>query len=257
MESIADLFEQTLAGDYDDDAPWEAVWRLRKIGTREVFEHAEAWLHSPDPRRRARGADVLAMLGVSVGHPHAFPDQAYQCLTALLQGETDVLPLRSAIYALGHVGNPGAVAPISAFAGHQDDSVRYAVACALGHFPNDSVAIECLLKLMRDKDEDVRDWAIFGLGIQGDADSERIREAFVERLSDPFEDARLEAIAGLAKRQDPRVLKPLLKELEDERGAPMSAIEAAYLMLGMEQGPEGWDPDDYCAALRERYPNDC
>jgi hypothetical protein len=34
LEQIDELFTQTLTGDYDDHAPWEAVQKLRWMGTR-------------------------------------------------------------------------------------------------------------------------------------------------------------------------------------------------------------------------------
>jgi hypothetical protein len=60
MEQIDELFAQTLTGDYDDETPREAVSKLRKMGTREVFNRAAQWCASNDPLRRARGVDVLA-----------------------------------------------------------------------------------------------------------------------------------------------------------------------------------------------------
>jgi hypothetical protein len=38
VQEIDKLFVTALSGDYDDEAPWEAVKALRRIGTREVFE---------------------------------------------------------------------------------------------------------------------------------------------------------------------------------------------------------------------------
>jgi len=77
-------------------------------------------------------------------------------------------------------------------------------------------AINTLIELMGDPDEDVRDWATFGLGTQTDADSPEIREALRNLLSDPFEYARSEAVWGLAKRKDPEGLRILLERLDSE-----------------------------------------
>ena len=92
--------------------------------------------------------------------------------------------------------------------------MRFSVACALGHFPNDPEAVATLLTLTRDDDSEVRDWAVFGLGVQGDVDSSEIREALLERLTDTDEDVREEAIVGLGKRRDLRML-PVLRDLLD------------------------------------------
>ena len=50
------------------------------------------------------------------------------------------------------------------------------MAFALGCFPNDPLSAETLLRLTQDTDEDVRDWATFGLGVLGNTDSDEIRE---------------------------------------------------------------------------------
>jgi HEAT repeat protein len=101
-------------------------------------------------------------------------------------------------------------------------------------------------------DDDFRDWATFGLGVQGDMDSVEIREALVRRLNDPDEDVREEAMVGLAKRKDERAVPALLPALE-QPDISDRVSEAAYLMLGMENEREGWRGSDYAAALRERF----
>lgn len=55
-------------------------------------------------------------------------------------------------------------------------------------FTDDPVAAETLLQLMIGADDDVRNWATFGIGTLGKLDSPDIRDALAGRLSDPFED---------------------------------------------------------------------
>ena len=55
-----------------------------------------------------------------------------------------------------------------------------------------------LLRLTEDTDDDVRDWATFGLDVQGGADSAEIRDALFRKLTDRNADVREEAMAGLA-----------------------------------------------------------
>lgn len=251
--AIDDLFASTLKGDYDDDAPWQAVHALRKLGTRDVFDVAAAWCKSDDPLIRARGVDVLAQLGKTADHPvNSFPEDASAIISELVKREKDLRPLESAISALGHLDNPAAVPVIAAFHGHPSSDIRFSVACSLGSFPNDDLSVETLLLLMEDSDEDVRDWATFGLGVQGDQDSPKIREALYRRLSDANEDVREEAMVGLGKRKDQRVLPSLFAAVNGPE-IKVRVAEAASLMLGMEADPEEWGAEAYRIALKERF----
>jgi HEAT repeat protein len=253
---IDELFTQTLSGGYDDEEPWEAIQALRHIGTREVFERAAEWCQSPNPLARARGADVLAQLGKTTDHPcNSFPEESYAALEQLVRRETEPQPLASAITGLGHLDNPLAIPLIAKFVSHPDAAIRFDVACALGCFPNDPVSAENLLRLMRDVDKDVRDWATFGLGVLGSDDTPEIREALLRCLNDSDEDVWEEAMVGLGKRKDRRVLPALLTALEK----PLMTdriIEAAYLMLGMDKGADGWTAADYATALRRNFVSD-
>jgi len=104
---VDELFSKTLVGGYDDDEPWEAVALLRRIGTREVFDRAADWCLSENPRQRAVGFDVLAQLGRTVEHPrNNYPDESFSLVSRLVQAETNLQPLCSALHALGSIGNP-------------------------------------------------------------------------------------------------------------------------------------------------------
>lgn len=250
-EQLDEVFGQTLSGAYDDDAPWAAVSTLRRMGSREVFDCAAQWCNSQNPLKRARGADVLAQLGKTADHPsNNFPDESFSVVSALVREEKDPLPLLAAIHALGHIGNPLAVPLLTQHCLHPNSDVRFAVAFALGKFANDASAIEVLLALMRDVDDDVRDWATFGLGEIGDADSNGIRDALYERLTDASADVREGALAGLSKRKDKRVLPILIAELS-MTDASDRVKEAAELFLGEDEHRPDWRPCDYIAALQK------
>ena len=233
---IDELFAQTLMGDYDDELPWKAVSALRRIGTREVFDRAAAWCKSANPMERARGASILAQLGRTGEYrTHNFPEESYLALSEMMQKEAELQPLSSAIHALGHLDNPAGIPLINSYQRHPEAEIRFAVACALGSFANDPEAIHALMILTSDADDDVRDWAAFGLGTLCDADSTEIRDAIFVRLNDPNEDVREEALVGLAKRKDQRVLPALIAALSqselDDPGITMLTIEAADAML--------------------------
>jgi HEAT repeat protein len=254
---IDELFAQTLIGDYEDDLPWKAVNALRRIGTREVFDRAAAWCKSENPMQRARGASILAQLGETAERTNNFPEESYLAVSQMLQQENEIQPLSSAIHALGHLDDPAAIPLILSYQQHPEAEIRFAIACALGSFANNPKAIPALMILTSDADDDVRDWAVFGLGNLGDADSAEIRDAICARLNDPNEDVREEAMVGLAKRKDQRVLPALIAALNqlalDGPGVTMLTIEAANAMLDMEDDRTDWSGADYITALRERF----
>lgn len=250
---IDELFAQTLKGDYDDDKPWNAVHALRRIGTRQVFDKAVERMESAEPLERARGLDVIAQLGKTAEHPsNRFPQESYDAVVKAVQQERELQPLNSAISALGHIDDPRAVPLIAAFHSHPSDEVRFTVACALGCFPNEPLSVQTLLTLMGDADADVRDWATFGLGVLGDQDSPEIRQALSRRVNDEDVDTREEALVGLAKRHDTRILPQLIHELE-QPSMSCRVVEAAHTILGFDRDQEEWSGQDYARSLRERF----
>jgi HEAT repeat protein len=106
---------------------------------------------------------------------------------------------------------------------------------------------------MEDTDQDVRDWAIFGLGVLGNTDSEEIRIKLFKHLDDPFLDARIEAAAALGKRRDARLAKPLVQMLGKD-GALGGITEAARNLLELDEDPKDWFEDEYIAAIEQRFP---
>lgn len=250
---IDELFAQTLTGDYDDESPWEAVRTLHGLGSRQVFDRAAEWCSSDNSLKRARGADVLAQVGRAVNHPsNNFPEECFSVVSSLVQREKDPLPLLSAVHALGHIGNPLAVPLIIEHRLHPCADVRLAVACALGSFANDPRAVDALLALMQDVDDDVRDWATFGLGVLGDLDSDEIRDALCQRMTDLNRDVREESLVGLGKRKDQRVLPELIAELS-QREISDRVKEAAEWFLDENEQRADWSPVDYAAALKRHF----
>jgi HEAT repeat protein len=256
-ESIDELFRQTLVGDYDDEddegGPWEAVSKLQAIASREVFDHAASWAKNNKPAKRRRGIDILAQLGKTDESPAvAFADEAYAVVTSVLEDELDLEVLDSCLVALGHLGNVAAVPLILEHRKNSDADVRFAVAFALSCFADEPKAVEALLVMMEDPDDDIRDWATFGIGVKSNADSEAIREALVARLEDDNQDTREEAVAGLGKRKDLRALPSLIDLLHEEE-VSFGVVEAACHLLDMTEVNEEWTADDYIQALQERY----
>jgi HEAT repeat protein len=233
------LLERAIAGDYESDDAWEAVSVLHLTHSRRVFDSAAAWCTSSDPLKRARGADILSQLG--------FPEEAFSLLVPMI-AEKDVIAQRAAISALGHVGNAQAVPLIASFVNHADALIRLSVTHVLGAFANDPASVSGLLQLVRDPDPDVRDWAVFGLGVLGDVDSPEIRDALLRCLEDPDEDVREEAAVGLARRRDPRVV-PYLRSMLSGPELKERVAGATATFLQLEPAPDDWNAEDYLAAL--------
>jgi len=234
---IADLFARaTIRLDDDDEEQWRsenrtgrgAIGRLHCLATREVLDTALAACAAADPRQRRIGAGVLGQLGHS---KMVFQEERYAGLAGLLAaeragpGDPDVL--NEVCVALGHLGDPRAIPALLELQGHPASGVRFGVVFGLcGHENSD--AIEGLIALSSDSDEDVRDWATFGIAQQITTDTPAIRAALHARLDDPFYEARNEAIEGLAARGDLSVLPVLIRELKT--GVALPLLDAAIAL---------------------------
>jgi hypothetical protein len=130
---------------------------------------------------------------------------------------------------------------------HPDAAVREGVAYGLSTY-EDERAIATLIELSVDVDSDVRDWATFGLGSMIETDTPAIRDALLARTTDEDGDTRGEAMVGLARRHDKRVVEILLAELEAGWYGSLlfeAATEIAdpRLYPALVELREGWDED--------------
>jgi HEAT repeat protein len=237
--STQELISIVLTG-ADEDTAWEAVTLLHWRGTREVFDAARQLCASECPKERVLGADILGQLGIP---ERSFPDEALAILTRLLLGDRESEVLSSAAIACGHLHDARAVGALVKLKNHPNEDVRYAIVFGLLGHP-DRRAVRALIKLSADPDADVRDWATFGLGQQIDTNTREVREALYARIDDEDDDTRAEALMGLARRHDERVIEPLIEELGSD----------TVTILVVEAAGETGDPRLYSAlaALRGR-----
>src|SRR5882757_3170563 len=143
-DDLPQLFSQTLLGEYEDEAPWDAVSKLRSNGSRETFEIAARWLQESEPLKRARAAAILAQLRLPTEAPTTEPkwlfrEEAFPLIVDMLKCEDDSKVLDSGIAALGHLYNSLGIPIIARYKDHPNDNVRFSVTCVLGHFSNDPV----------------------------------------------------------------------------------------------------------------------
>lgn len=227
--------------EHDDHLRWDAICALQRRGSDEVFQRAAALCGSFCEFERELGADILGQLDIS---EEPLLQNRVALLLEMLETERAPRVLIAVLSALGHQRSVEAIEPASRLRHHDDNDVRFAVVMAL-MYQDHPVAVASLIELTRDRNSDVRDWATFALGTQSEMDSREIREALAARLSDEDDDTRCEALVGLARRGDDRVVAPLIKALGAETVSSLE-LEAAELIA---------DPRLYPAllALRGRW----
>lgn len=219
--SVSELVGAALT-EPDELPAWYAVWELQSRGTREVFDAAASLCRSECPAERTLGADLLADLGTP---EMPFAQESSKILRAMLSIETEGEVIESILPALSRIEGSAAIPEFLGYEGHPSEKVRQRVSICLSG-SEDERCVAGLIRLMRDPEPFVRDWATFGLGTMLVADTAAIREALVERLEDSDCITRGEAMRGLAERDDLRVIPAILKELAS--GNPQSlALEAA------------------------------
>jgi HEAT repeat protein len=228
----------------DGDAYWDIVQDLHLLGGAEVFEAACRLCASTDPVQRELGADIMAQ---AYFDDPTMRDRAVLALIALVEWDTNLDVVYSASIGLGHRGDSRAVPALLRWAHCPDAAIRYGVVFGLlGQ--EDERAIQTLIELSSDADEDVRDWATCGLGTMSQTDTPALRAALVARLNDPHDDTRAEALVGLARRRDERVVPYVLRELESDCVGTLT-VEAAKnladprLHAALLALQEWWDVD--------------
>jgi hypothetical protein len=205
LEKARELTDQV-----NTDEAWTELWAHFRgfvpFG-RRAFDAAVALLAGPSLDRQV-GCHLLATL--------CNPDNdgwSHEAAMELLKmDESDPDVLWAQVDALSHLRDPLAVPLLRALTAHPDGDIRLRVAQALPSCETfadgeDLGPIEdALLALVDDEDSRVRDWSTFGLGSLLKLDGPRIRAALVRRLDDDDTDTHFEAVIGLARRRDHRVL---------------------------------------------------
>jgi HEAT repeat protein len=270
--SVPALVALARDADEDDDRNWIFVRELQRRGDAETFAAAERLIRSDDPDERILGADVLGQIGYMHARVEPYTGirrQAVSRLRELLVEDEDTEVIQAAVSGLGNLGGRSALHDVVTFAMHPDPELRGTVASAfpgltgwgedLAELDADDarLAIGTLIALSDDEDGDVRNWALFALARQYEIDTPQLRELFLRHLDDLHDDAREEAMVGLARRRDGRAFDAVRDALDPD-AATRVAIEAAAhlgderLIERLEELAEaGWSDDDTLqAAIR-------
>lgn len=231
------------ADEWSDEAD-KAFITLHARATRDVWEAARNLCLSTHDQHRVAGVHILGELGT----PRVFSDESCDVIVKVLQTSDELNVIRSAVFALGHLGNDRGTEALISFADHPDNTVRHGVAFALCGSTSVDV-IPTLIVLMDDPYEMARDWATTTIGQTVAWDGPDIREALLNRTDDPDEITRYEALHGLTRRKDDRAIPYIIKELEKSGGRPHLFVDAAKEYLGINED-ETVKPLDLLATLR-------
>jgi HEAT repeat protein len=216
-------------GTYDEDCRWDLINGMLEECPDDVLELAKGLLSRESAKERRLGADILGRLvGVA-------PNSRFAVATALseaLDRERETGPLASIIAALGHLGDDSILDRLCGYANSRDAAVRLAVAFSVATLADQPLALApraTLIRLSRDSDSEVRDWATFGLGASLESDGPDVRAALLARADDHSRQARAEALFGLAVRRDPRAVPHLIRALQSPSvdGLEVDAAAAA------------------------------
>ncbi|MFT5432039.1 MAG: HEAT repeat protein [Myxococcota bacterium] len=233
--TLSDLLDTAIAHDADgtdwDDRKYSKLRsQLFAQPTGPLFDALTELCGGDDADRRCLGLQLLGQLAGGSEETERLQASLPAVLTAVVDSDPDVAT--AGIHALAHLsanGVPWDAKVLRKAVGSQDDVLRHAAAAALGSgsiCDRDPEAVRLMLFLVVDPDDDVRNWAVFGLGVQSNADSDLIRNALRKAAHDENHEIRGEALTGLAKRADPDALKLISQELSAEE-ASLLAVEAA------------------------------
>lgn len=213
MRPLDSLIEAAL-GTYDEDCRWDLIDGILMECRDDVLEEASTLIKGDPERGRTLAADILGRL---VGVEPNSRGAALGLLLAAIAVECAPSTTASIVAALGHVGDPGTLGKVFPLADDPNAEVRLAVAFTVATISPQPLSPEArvaLIRLSRDSDPEVRDWATFGLGTLTDVDGPDVRAALLERAEDVHHGARAEALYGLAVRRDPRAVPHLIRALQ-------------------------------------------
>lgn len=206
---IADLIELALT-DKLEHSP--ALLVLQQSNSRDVLDAIiELTVSSKADERK------LAALVLMRAPGRTFEEEAIAAITAMMAIEKDEEVVAALAFAVKHLDINDCSDFLSQIAQSKNAETRYAAAFALAGRSEDALAIKTLITLSQDPDDDVRDWATFGLYLDAQHQepvTSDVKEALFARLKDSHDETRYQAIAGLATCKDPRVLEQLIKALE-------------------------------------------
>lgn len=230
----------------EGEGDWSAVFALQRIGSREVLDRALLLLRSADLRLRARAADILGPFG---GSGQSYRDERVAAISELIDPDADARVLQSAVAAMSHLKDSRGIRRVIEVADYPDENVRQTVAFALGG-RTEPESIATLIRLTGDESAFVRDWATFGIGQSNNLDTPEIRDALYRRIDDADEQTRFEALHGLARCRDIRVVPALIEAIRKDEYGVLWPLAETLLGIDLTKETEEVTTEDLVSRLR-------
>ncbi len=204
------------------------IRKLRLSGDEALFEICVQRLNDSDIHTRTNSIEILSQFGNPL---KKYRKKIANLFIQQLNKETNIELVELLLIGIGHNNiylTSQNIRRILHFSESNNYKIRFALVFALLGI-EDNYAIEILQKLSSDKSVSVRDWATFGLGSQIDLDNPVIRSTLWKRVSDRHFDTRMEAIVGLAKRQDLSIRKVIETEINNNNNSELIFEALEYL----------------------------
>lgn len=193
---------------------WNNISELRKRANEDVYDQAFKLAKSESDKKKIIGIDILAQLGFD---PRIGQKKTIELYFELLENRQSNKVLFALFYGISHNNEnltKKQVSKLIEFKGSKNNDVRYSLVSALSGIEN-SMAIETLIELSEDKFSSIRNWATFGIGTLSKKDDVRIIKALWNRTKDKHQETKLEAIVGLANRNEVAVKEQIIEELKN------------------------------------------
>jgi len=207
----ADEIEKLLPINLDDLTWWSVLNTIQKAGNQSTFFICRDLLNSDDKSKKILAALILSKLGSlnddnSFNQKGPYKEESVELIETELYASTDDEVIDNCISSLGlllcHTDN-SKIARLSQFVSSKNSEIRKTLCHALSN-KNTVSSINCLITLLSDSEEMIREWAAFYLGLSLSASEypqevyPAIISALLERLTDSDQYVRVESIRALS-----------------------------------------------------------
>tara|TARA_R110002051_G_scaffold324862_2_gene424204 strand:- start:11 stop:823 length:813 start_codon:yes stop_codon:yes gene_type:complete len=202
-----------LVNNKSDKTYWNNISELRKRANDDVFNQAYKQAKSQIDKKKIIGIDVLAQLGFD---PRFRQEETIKLYFELLEEKQNDDVLFSLFFGISHNNEKltnNQVLQLIKFKNSKNNDVRYSLVSAISGVDNPK-AIETLIELSEDNFSSIRNWATFGIGTLCEKNNDRIIQALWNRIKDKHQETKLEAIVGLANRNQVAIKEQIIEELK-------------------------------------------